>query len=791
MYFGILKRDLKRKKTMNTILLIFMILSVMFVSSSVNTMLSVMSATDRFLDLSGAEDYFAATIGEKSGEDALKKLNELDCVSSLKSERIFYFNENSVKYKGKTAEISSNGVLNSVDDISIRIYDTNKNELTKVNDGEIYVKSSFLEKNNIPVGAEIEITSGGYTGKFKVKGTVLDVLFGSEMMGTPRFIISRNEFDKFVQSSTDEKYDMYKGTILHISTDDLSKVENIVSGIDGIAFTGTRDVIKLTYIMDMITAGVFLIVSICLIIISLVLLKFTIGFTISEEYREIGVMKAIGIRNSKIQNLYMVKYLAMAIFGAVVGFFAGIPFGDMMKAQSAKNIVSGDENDIFVNLICSAGVVLIIALFCRISTRKVKKFTPVDAIRNGESGKRYKKKGLLGLSKSHTRPVFFMAVNDILSGFRHFAVMTVTFVVGILMITIIINTISTVQSPKLLAWFSMADCDVALEDKECIDKYNRPDGQKLRSDYLEEMEKTLAENNIPAECFGEALFKLSVQKGDKKTVSLAFIGSGTTTDQYAYIDGTPPESVDEIAISYITADKLNVKIGDTVTVKTGGENEEFIVTALFQCMNNMGEGIRLSEKLPMDFSKVLGYFSYQIKFTDNPSDTEQNERYDIIKKLYPDYKFRTAGEYLDYAISGVAGAMSGTKDFIILMVMIINILVVVLMEKSFLTKERGEIALMKAMGFKNHTLIAWQTIRIALLMAAAVIIAILLTDPLSQLAVGGIFRTMGAKYIVFDTNILDAYIIYPLAVFAVTVLASMISALGLRSISSQEVNNIE
>ena len=55
MYFGILKRDLKRKKTMNTILLIFMILSVMFVSSSVNTMLSVMSATDRFLDLSGAD----------------------------------------------------------------------------------------------------------------------------------------------------------------------------------------------------------------------------------------------------------------------------------------------------------------------------------------------------------------------------------------------------------------------------------------------------------------------------------------------------------------------------------------------------------------------------------------------------------------------------------------------------------------------------------------------------------------------------------------------------------------
>ncbi len=791
MYFGILKRDLKRKKTMNTILLIFMILSVMFVSSSVNTMMSVMSATDKFLDISGAEDYFAATLGLKSGEEVIEKLNALDCVSSVKSEKIFYLNENSIKYKGKTAQISANGVLNSVDDICIKIFDSDKNELTQVNDGEIFVKNSFLEKNNISVGDKIRITTGGYTGEFTIKGTVLDVLFGSEMMGTPRFIISRNEFDKFVQNSTEDKYEMYKGVILNIAASDVSKVENTVSSIDGIAFTGTRDVIKLTYIMDMITAGVFLIVSICLIIISLVLLKFTIGFTISEEYREIGVMKAIGIRNGKIQTLYMVKYLAMAAAGAVMGFFAGLPFGEMMKAQSSKNIVAGEENSILVNLICSAAVVLIIAFFCRMSTGKVKKFTPVDAIRNGESGKRYKKKGLFSLSKSHSRPVFFMAVNDIFSGFRHFAVMTVTFIVGILMITIIVNTMSTLQSPKLLAWFSMADCDVTLEDKECIDKYNHPDGQKLRAQYLEEMEKTLADNDIPAECFAETLFKFSVQNGEINTMSLVFIGSGTTTDQYAYIEGTPPESTNEVAITYITAEKLNVKIGDTITVKTGGENERFLITALYQSMNNMGEGIRLSEKLEMDYSRALGYFSYQIRYTDTPSDAQRSERYEKIKELYPDYKPRTSGEYLDYSIGGVAGTMGGTKDFIILVVMVINILVVVLMEKSFLTKERGEIALMKAMGFTNHTLIAWQTIRIALLMAAAVVIAVLLTDPLSQLAVGGIFRTMGAKYIVFDTNILEAYIIYPLAVFAVTVLASMISALGIRSISSREVNNIE
>ena len=277
----------------------------------------------------------------------------------------------------------------------------------------------------------------------------------------------------------------------------------------------------------------------------------------------------------------------------------------------------------------------------------------------------------------------------------------------------------------------------------------------------------------------------------KKTVSLTFIGSGTTTDQYAYIEGTPPENTDEVALSYIIADKLNVKIGDKITIKTGGDNEEFIVTALLQSMNNMGEAVRLNEKLKMDYSKVLGYFSYQIKFMDNPSDTELNDRYEKIKELYPDYKLRTAGEYVDYSIGGIAGALSDTKSFILIVVMLINILMVVLMEKSFLTKERGEIALMKAIGFKNSSIIAWQTIRTALIMLAAVIIAVILTEPFSQLAVGGIFKAMGSKYIIFDVNILETYIIYPLIVFAVTILAVFISAQGIRGISTQEVNNIE
>ena len=462
-----------------------------------------------------------------------------------------------------------------------------------------------------------------------------------------------------------------------------------------------------------------------------------------------------------------------------------------MIEMSSENFTGNDNNGYLINLICSAGVLVMIGMFTWQSTGRVSRFTPVDAIRNGETGKRYKKKGIMSLSKSRKHPVVFMALNDILSGFRHFAVMTVTFVAGILMLTILLNTMTTLQSPKLCIWFSMVECDLALEDKAATEKYTVPDGQRLRSEYLKDMEKTLKENGIPAKCFSESLFKLTVTKGDKKTVTLVFIGSNTTADMYSYLEGTPPENENEIALSYITADKLGAKIGDTVKVKIGSENEDYIITAVYQSMNNMGEGLRFNENKRLDFSNAMGFFSYQIDYTDNPSEGERQSRFEKIKSLYPEYTTRTAGEFVDYSIGGIAQRLAEIKNFVLIVVMLINIFVVILMEKSFLIKERGEVALLKAIGFKNRSIIIWRTFRIAVIMASAVVLAVLLTEPMSQLAISGIFRMMGAKYIIFDVNVLETYIIYPLAVFAVTVLSALLSTFGIRGISSQEVNNIE
>lgn len=53
MFFRILKKDLKRKKTMNIILFAFILLATMFVSSGLSNVAAVMNGTDYFLKKAG------------------------------------------------------------------------------------------------------------------------------------------------------------------------------------------------------------------------------------------------------------------------------------------------------------------------------------------------------------------------------------------------------------------------------------------------------------------------------------------------------------------------------------------------------------------------------------------------------------------------------------------------------------------------------------------------------------------------------------------------------------------
>lgn len=783
MYFRILKKDLKRKKSMNVILLIFIMLAATFIASSANNMISVITALDTYFEMAEVPDYWFSTTDYNSK----KRFEEFAHENGYdyKPLDLIMIDSNEIKLNGRKFEYSGSICISGLKN-SIKVFDSSDNEITKVKDGEIYITSALFNKEryNFNINSKIQITIGDKTKDFILKGSTKDAEFGSESIGTTRFLVSENDFNYFHDKDT-----VIMNSI-NVYTDDSGYLEKFNNLELNTLFNLDKITLKKMYFMDMLIALVMLIVSVCLILISMVILRFTINFTMSEEFREIGVMKAIGIGNRKIRGLYIVKYFAISIVGASIGLVLSIPFGKMMMKDVSKNFIIPNQNNIVLNLICAVGTAAVVVLFCYFCTRKIKNFSPIDAIRNGENGERYSRKSIISLKKFRLSPIIFMALNDIFSGLKRFIAMIVIFILGLLLIIIPENTINTLQSDSRITMFNMAECDHVISQELLFT--SNTDYKKVMNDKLDNIKKVLDEHNIEAEIFQETMFRMTVSFNGKKESSLAFQGLGdVTTDMYAYLEGTAPQNNREIALSKLVADRIGAKIGDTVEVKNGEQIKEYIITATLQSMNNMGEGIRFYQDEELDYSYVSGCFGIQIKYTDSPDNDELNQRKALLREIDPDNKICTPGEYIGYMIGDVSGQIGNIRNLILLVVLCINILVTVLMVKSFIAKEKGELAMLKAIGFNNSSLMAWQTIRIGIILLISIILGTLLSTPLSKLTVEPIFKMMGAISIEFEIVPIKVYLLYPLILLVFTVLAAWITSFQLKKISAYEVSNIE
>ncbi len=792
MYLNILKKDLKRKRTTNVIVLVFIILASMFVSSSMNNIISVTTALDNYFEMAEAPDYFAATANKSSDKDIYGVLENVSAIDEFRIEEVVYMSQSNITRNGKPLN-ASNGyqMLQSDGDMALNYFLDDGSILESVPKGEVYA-TYFAEKNaGLKAGDKITIEIEGISHEFTFAGSFKDAVLGSQMNGFTRFIINTEDFDEYLSDKT--VTDMYGGNFCYIFTANLDKMLSQIADIsEAFIFNGDRGKLAFSYVFNMMVTGIILVVSLILIIISFVMLRFTIIFTLSEEFREIGVMKAIGIRNIKIQGLYLAKYAALSIVGAAVGLALSYPFGKMLMNQTSDSIIISTGNNGFVNVICAVLVAAVILLFCLGCTGRVSKMSPIDAVRNGQTGERFRKKSLMSLGKSRLPGTTFLATNDIVSNPKHYGIITLTFFLCMSLLIILSNTATSLKSGKLLKYFNFADCHVFVDIGDDAMQFMTSDGHERLEKYLADMEQSLAKSDMPAECMMEFGMYSNIKHGEYESKILVFQGTGTTMDMYEYTEGTPPQRSGEIALTTLASKALKANIGDTVILYDGTGEREYIVTALYQSMNNLGIAARLYTREDINYILTTIYQSMQIKFTDDPDDEEISRRIERIREIYPKLSnIETAGEWVRKTTS-VADAINATKEISALLTVILTALITVLMERSFIAKEQEEIALMKAMGMRNSKIYAHHTARFFIVTAATIIAAELLGMPLTRLCINPLFKIMGLEMgVKYIQNPVEIYTLFPVAILAVVSAGAFLTSLYTGKIKSSDTANIE
>lgn len=790
MFFRILKKDLKRKKGINFIVFLFMTMATLFVASSVNNIFVVMNATEYCLEKGKVPDVYICAYQQPDERKIEEWLEENECVKEFSVNKATLLTANNITgfndKKGEDYDIGNSIMLQGNWTEHMLLFDREGNPI-ELQSGEIAMTKKEMDRNHLKVGDTFSIGFGEYNKTFVIQNPIRDLALGSDLVGMSRYLISESDFEEV------EKYcDNIQLNYGVNTTDNDQFIKDFNKQAYNIVISLEKNIFEYSYVMSLIMAAILIVLGVCLIVISFLVLRFTIVFTLGEEYKEIGIMKAVGIKNFTIKKTYLVKYFALISVASVLGCIISVPVSDIsLKLVTDDMLLKNGKENLIINIICALVVMAIVMLLCLLSTNRLKRFSAMEAIRNGTTGERFHRKAPISLKRArHMSSTLFLAVNDILSEVKKYVVLILTFAMGTILIILSLNTLTSITSKEMAKNFALdTEADIYVSADTAEDGEGKNDS-KYAEKSIAAMKQEMKKAGYDTEISTLAIYSLGFNMEDSDDVFRFMISQPVGSDG-TYIEltkGYSPILENEIAMSEQAMKKMGAKIGDTICMKIGTKSVKMIITASYANYMQMGESVILNPNFDVGNTTLAGLFVFQIKLLG-----VQNKEAAIrsMREEFPQYKFYNMEQAISDNLGGITDMFDGVRMVIVLLVCGINIMITVLMVKIFIMGEKGQIAMLRSIGFSIKQLKWRQMFRIGILLIISTLLGIFCSTFLNTLIIRPIFAMMGALYMKIQVDVMETYIFYPLLLFVVTCVTAYISAGSLKRLKIMEINSME
>jgi putative ABC transport system permease protein len=779
MIINILKKDLKRKKIMNTILFVFITMCTVFLASSINNLMVTMNALDYFSEKSDLSDYFIFATNDVLTEWLVDQENVVD----FEVDQAINIANNKILIDDSGYELGGNIHLSRLPNKMIIPLDYNNRRLMPIEAGEIAITFREARNHDIELGDILYIQIGEKIYTFEV------TQFAKDMMFFPRVFISDDDFNQIVEDMESEVLYTYA-----INVDDLDSFTRALN--EGMFLNlGTQlnaAMFMSTFTVDLMMMVVLILVSICLIAISFVVLRFAIVFTLQEDYKEIGIMKAIGIKAKDIKIIYLVKYLFLACFGTGFGFILSFPFGDWLISGLSEKIAFPEADSmVLLRFLSVLFIILLILTFCYMSTRKLNKFTAMQAIRSGETGERLQRKKFIRLSRMKSMPtVIYLALNDILSNMKSYVILLVVFTLGFLLVIIPFNISSTLVPEKLAELIHLPLTDVYFD---YVGFETEPFGGTVNDlkDEFALMEDFYREHEVELELEAQIIFGGGILYTDSLydgvfSNHITQMVSRDIEEEFQVLRGTAPVFSNEIALTELLMEELGIDIGDEVNLALGDKRHQFVVTGSYQTLAGFGLGAHLSQQVIVQDEVRFGVFIVQGNFVDRDNIEGQIQQ---LKDIGEESSLIPLEDFIDETIMDVS-IIDTVRQLILVVVLLVNGLVIVLMSVSFMMRDLKQMALIKSLGFRNQAVKLWQGLRICFIMMISLGLGMLLVPGVNILATIP-FAIMGTPEIALNVDVIHVYVFYPTIFLVVTGIVLIVATLRINKVGIDDMKSAD
>jgi putative ABC transport system permease protein len=805
MFWHILGKDLQRRKTMNVIMFLFIVLAATFLASSISNLVTLSGAVDYFFSISNIPDLLVVQYStentptadgsttEVAGEDALMTyLQESPLVTQMQIMDFITPGRENLWLEagsGSDEEALRDGIdtllLGYPSDQFMKVFDLEDQPLA-LSSGEIAIPRKEALRAGLKIGDKLFFRLGDIEQEFTIAALTKDAAFGSVYVSMAVYYLSPEDYKHFADTVPVSNCRLYLTNSSDIETLMSQLRQNRL--LNGIVFQ--EDIFNMTFILDFVVAGILMVVSACLILFAFLILRFTILLTLQEDFKEIGVMKAIGIGDSGIRRIYLVKYLSMSILGSGLGLLLSFPIGGQMLGTSMVNIVSnsGSSVNVVYHILSAVFVAGLVLLFCYRSLGKLRRISVMDAIRRGSNGERFHAKSLFPLHKRKIiRLPLYLACNDILCNIKRFIILTFVYIMGFLMILLPLSALRTLQSDDIILSFSMRKVTAFIDNK--VQYLTDPDETHMLSD-MDNMRQKLEDNGLHSLVYSEGIYAVTFyfDNPDELYNYFAWQSIGFDGDDYALESGRFPKYDNEVLLTDVSAKLLGAKIGDQITLVMPQGEKKFIITGLYQSMDNMGEGMRFGGKSVLDRQSLVSLLPMNVEVL---RDTDKEDALALMKEIFPVYTVQSPSDFLDKFLGGTLDQINLVVVLAAVLVIFIIVLVTVLMGKGFLCREHGDVAILKCLGLTDFALKKWQTYRVLVILTAAAVLGCVLSVVLLPVTIEPIFAMMGGENVDIVIRPWESFLVWPMVLLIAGGVSAYLAVGELKHIDCREVNSAE
>ncbi len=692
---------MKKKKSDVAVIILLIALATLLLYVSMSVLGNGEKVVENAADLCNTADhtYFTSPEGAKIAEEIW---NEMDEVEDYEVSPILYL-PTANYYGDKNKENRDYAFMLSSIEEERSINKKNIYEQGELKENSIILPYSISVNEGYEIGDIFCIEISGKNYEFEIMGFAEDPLFATALnISIYRIYVTAEYVDRIVAANSIEEKLQYTEcrAVLkeEVDIDDYtSKFVGIMEGRDKDSIIGILgDSMKGgVMMMPNILMGIVLVFSVVLILIAVIIMRFSVKNFIEDNLKNIGILQACGYTSSELRRATIMEMGLIGVTGVVIGMILSIcgqgVVGNIQAAMMGLRYNVGvDVARAVMTVALIMGIVIVITF---LNSRPYKHINVLDALRGGIHTHNFKK-NVIPLHKTKLPVNVAVGAKYIFGAkFKN---------MGIFIIVAILSFASCIG-------FAMYE-NFAVDREFMLNLVGAELGTAITSnENPDEMGENIESWDVVEKVGYYASIDVVVSSGDEsKTITCDAWKEPEKLENIMVIDGSLPKYDNEVVISTVVRDYFDVKVGDVIYLQGDGDSMEFIVSGVHQMINNMGQKIMLNYEGVKRLNSLDAVKSLQIYIYANEGYGYQDIM-DLMEEHYPGIPVAESEKMADEALGIVAMTMEMICILFVGMTVVVVFLVVFLIIRSKIVSDKKNNGIYKAMGYTTKNLMIQTT----------------------------------------------------------------------------------